>query len=97
MRPDSAVAPFTTVRLEREAQKRTAWDSESRPEAVHVPNQDVAKKRGCHRQGRAETWYNEEHIHRQRLRLKHHERLHGFPIAMLYGSRCNLMRHGFWK
>jgi len=55
MRPDSAVAPFRVVCLKREVQERTAWKPESRPEAAHVPNQDVAKQRGCHRQGRAET------------------------------------------
>ena len=54
MRPDSAVAPFTTVCLKREVQERTAWTPESEPWAAHVPNQDVAKQRGCHRQGRAE-------------------------------------------
>jgi len=51
LRPDSAVAPF-----------RTIWESEGRPQAVHVPNQDVAKQRGCHRQGEAETWCNEERV-----------------------------------
>ena len=55
MRPDSAVAPFRVVCLQRKVPERTAWKPESRPEAAHMPNQDVAKQRGCHRQGKAET------------------------------------------
>jgi hypothetical protein len=63
LRPDSAVAPFDTFCLEREVQERTEWKSERRPQAAHMPNQDVAKQRGCHRQGEAETWCNEGHVH----------------------------------
>jgi hypothetical protein len=70
LRPDSAVAPFITFCLGRNVQERTAWESERRPWAAHVPNQDVAKQRGCHRQGEAETWCNEEHVYQQRLRQR---------------------------
>ena len=55
MRPDSAVAPFGTVCPKCEVQERTAWKPESGQQAAHVPNQDVAKQRGCHRQGMAEA------------------------------------------